>query len=140
MMPYHRKEALIESLQGNIATGYKRRKLKMNESVDDCNNGHELTSADMEIEDSDDDVIPLGVTVIHSSSEVDGLDTEEKVIISDNDEKEAANDVTVCEELEPVNTATNVSPKRNPLNININLKFIIMYSRHQGPSRQALNT
>jgi hypothetical protein len=127
MMPYHRKEALIESLQGNIAMGYKRRKLKINESFE--NNGHELTTADMDIEDSDDDVVPLGVTIIHNS-ESGSVEVEEKPIIDDIEEKKLDNDITVCEE--PENPPENVSSDKNA---EIEFQFQVIFCSSKPPSR-----
>jgi hypothetical protein len=52
MMPQHKKEAMLQALEGNIVKGYKRRKLKMNPGAAE-NNELELSTADMEIDDGE---------------------------------------------------------------------------------------
>lgn len=75
LLPEHSKEALIQSLGGDIVNGYKKKKMRHSDIAVDSAGNVEYTDrtsmavTDMEIEDPDCvEILPLGVTVCHEPS------------------------------------------------------------------------
>lgn len=68
MMPQHSKEEMIRSLGGDFVNGYKKRKIRESAIVDldgleENADKTSVTVADMDIEDVNDETLPLGVTI-----------------------------------------------------------------------------
>lgn len=68
MMPQHSKEEMIRSLDADFVNGYKKRKIRESAIVDltgspQVTDTTSMTITDMDIEDVNDETLPLGVTV-----------------------------------------------------------------------------
>lgn len=74
MMVHNSKERLLQTLQGSLIDGYKRKKQKITHVDDDevktIPNITSLTNAEMDIDSGEDmAIMPLGITVCHSTNQ-----------------------------------------------------------------------